>query len=236
MPGLCYRENDPISLETDLELRKTIITLNCTDSSAIAWWIAFGPHGPRALTPPGEWRSVFFLTFVGLGVSAVIFYAIQLLARPPPKTMTKEWQEATNEYLKVRLSRLSELLRLPESMTPMRKHADIHYSYRKRGSIPSTVSAAKVTVERAMYRANQHQRTKGVKSNTGTSLPPPVAHVSIEKGARKRGYQCGLIVIQGLCSIISHIVPYIQKHLCCRRSGPIVILLSSSSARDAIES
>ena len=27
---------------------------------------------------------------------------MRAFARPPPRTMTKEWQEATNEYLKVR--------------------------------------------------------------------------------------------------------------------------------------
>lgn len=28
------------------------------------------------------------------------FYAIRLGGRPSPKTMSKEWQEASNEYLK----------------------------------------------------------------------------------------------------------------------------------------
>jgi len=65
-----------------------------------AWWIAFGPHGPRALTPPGEWRSVFFLTAVGVAASAALFFGVHAFAKPAPKTMTKEWQEATNEYLK----------------------------------------------------------------------------------------------------------------------------------------
>jgi cytochrome c oxidase subunit 4 len=41
-------------------------------------------------------------TGLGLAVSAAIFLAIHSFSRPPPKTMTKEWQEATNEYLKVR--------------------------------------------------------------------------------------------------------------------------------------
>jgi cytochrome c oxidase subunit 4 len=35
-----------------------------------------------------------------VGVSFVTFYAIRLAGRPAPKTMTKEWQEASNEYLK----------------------------------------------------------------------------------------------------------------------------------------
>ncbi|EXJ91511.1 cytochrome c oxidase subunit 4 [Capronia epimyces CBS 606.96] len=65
-----------------------------------AWWIAFGPHGPRAETPPGEWTKVWLYTAAGVGISAVLFLLLQTSARPPPRTMTKEWQEATNEYLK----------------------------------------------------------------------------------------------------------------------------------------
>lgn len=66
-----------------------------------AWWIAFGPHGPRAQTPPGEWTKIWLYTFAGVGVSLVIYFAVHSFAKPPPRTMTKEWQEATNEYLKV---------------------------------------------------------------------------------------------------------------------------------------
>lgn len=33
--------------------------------------------------------------------SIAVFYAIHLFAKPQPKTMSKEWQEATNEYAKV---------------------------------------------------------------------------------------------------------------------------------------
>jgi len=37
-----------------------------------------------------------------VGVSGVIFAIIKYFSRGPPRTMTKEWQEATNEYMKVR--------------------------------------------------------------------------------------------------------------------------------------
>lgn len=75
-----------------------------TNSSCLtrtAYWIAFGPHGPRALPPPDEGKKVFLYTLAGLGVSVVIFAILRSFAKPPPHTMTKEWQEASNEYLKV---------------------------------------------------------------------------------------------------------------------------------------
>ncbi|KAL2010795.1 hypothetical protein VTN00DRAFT_3513 [Thermoascus crustaceus] len=65
-----------------------------------AYWIAFGPHGPRAEPPKGEGWKIFFKTMQLFVASVAIFYAIHLFARPQPRTMTKEWQEATNEYAK----------------------------------------------------------------------------------------------------------------------------------------
>jgi len=65
-----------------------------------AYWIAFGPHGPRAEAPAGENWKVFRYTMYGVIASGALFYATRLFAGPPPKTMTREWQEATNEYLK----------------------------------------------------------------------------------------------------------------------------------------
>ncbi|THV76415.1 hypothetical protein D6C99_04615 [Aureobasidium pullulans] len=65
-----------------------------------AYWIAFGPHGPRAQTPPGEGKQVFWYTMGGLGVTAVLFFGIRAGARGSPPTMTKEYQEASDAYLK----------------------------------------------------------------------------------------------------------------------------------------
>lgn len=46
------------------------------------------------------------MAFIGLGVA--LFALTRLFANPQrPKTMTKEWQEATEEYLKVRSSHVS---------------------------------------------------------------------------------------------------------------------------------
>ncbi|KAK4165064.1 cytochrome c oxidase polypeptide 5, mitochondrial [Cladorrhinum sp. PSN259] len=69
-----------------------------------AYWIAFGPHGPRSLPPPGENKKVAVYTLIGLGVSFGIFATMRAFAKPAPSTMTKEWQEATNEYLKAQNS------------------------------------------------------------------------------------------------------------------------------------
>lgn len=67
----------------------------------LAYWIAFGPHGPRALDPPGEGWQVFRITMAAFAVSILIFFAIRLFARPAPGTMNAQYQEMTNEYLKV---------------------------------------------------------------------------------------------------------------------------------------
>ncbi|KAI4285720.1 MAG: hypothetical protein L6R38_000458 [Xanthoria sp. 2 TBL-2021] len=65
-----------------------------------AYWIAFGPHGPRSLPPPGEGKKIFWYTMLGLGVSGVLFLLIRTLSRPAPKTMNAQYQAMTNEYLK----------------------------------------------------------------------------------------------------------------------------------------
>jgi len=69
-----------------------------------AYWIAFGPHGPRSLPPPNEGKKVALYTALGVFASFVIFASMRAFAKPPPATMTKEWQEATNEYLKAQNS------------------------------------------------------------------------------------------------------------------------------------
>lgn len=66
-----------------------------------AYWIAFGPHGPRAEPPPDEGKRVALGTTIALVVSLIIFAGTRTFSRPAPKTMTKEWQEASNEYLKM---------------------------------------------------------------------------------------------------------------------------------------
>ena len=70
--------------------------------TVLAYWIAFGPHGPRKLPRPGENWEIFWWTMGGCGIAVVLFLVIRMFAGPAPRTMTKEWQEKTNEYLRVR--------------------------------------------------------------------------------------------------------------------------------------
>ncbi|KAF2878300.1 cytochrome c oxidase subunit IV-domain-containing protein [Massariosphaeria phaeospora] len=66
-----------------------------------AYYIAFGPHGPRRPPPPDEGRKVFFLSAALIAGSVLVFAFVRLFANPVrPRTMTKEWQEATEEYFK----------------------------------------------------------------------------------------------------------------------------------------
>jgi hypothetical protein len=83
----------------------------------IAYYVAFGPHGPRTpISPPGTVIKTLLGTLGLLGVSGILFFVIRAqgmlkqvpvafvpiltrsaLAAPPPPSLTKEWQEASNE-------------------------------------------------------------------------------------------------------------------------------------------
>jgi cytochrome c oxidase subunit 4 len=65
-----------------------------------AYFISFGPHGPRATPPPGQiWRMLKHTAIAVVG-SCIVLALIRTQAGPAPSSMNKEWQEATNEYLK----------------------------------------------------------------------------------------------------------------------------------------
>ncbi|KAI0086427.1 cytochrome c oxidase subunit IV-domain-containing protein [Irpex rosettiformis] len=68
------------------------------DEKKAAYYVAFGPHGPRApINPPGTTLkiAIWVTGFVGLGTA--LYVAARNLAQPPPKTISKEWEEASNE-------------------------------------------------------------------------------------------------------------------------------------------
>lgn len=64
-----------------------------------AYWIAFGPHGPRAADPPGTNARIAWGVALGVFTSVAIFGAIRLAAKPAPHTMTQEYQQESNELL-----------------------------------------------------------------------------------------------------------------------------------------
>ena len=60
------------------------------------------------------------MTMLGVGIAFIIFVLIRSQARPAPKTMNAQYQEMTNEYLKVYDAIVSMCLarffRLPEAL------------------------------------------------------------------------------------------------------------------------
>lgn len=64
-----------------------------------AWYISFGTWGPRKpMETPEESAQIYKGIFIGLGVAAGLF-ALYYANRNVPKTMNKEWQEKSDEYL-----------------------------------------------------------------------------------------------------------------------------------------
>lgn len=68
------------------------------DEKKASYYVAFGPHGPRApISKPGDNLKIFACVAALVGVTGVISALIRAGAPEAPKTMSKEWQEATNE-------------------------------------------------------------------------------------------------------------------------------------------
>ncbi|KDR69311.1 hypothetical protein GALMADRAFT_256153 [Galerina marginata CBS 339.88] len=68
------------------------------DEKKAAYYVAFGPHGPRTpSSQPGDTFKIAAATTLLVGAAGVLFYTLHHFAAPPPKTLTKEWQEASNE-------------------------------------------------------------------------------------------------------------------------------------------
>ncbi|KAL7664197.1 Uncharacterized protein ABC855_g3029 [[Candida] zeylanoides] len=66
-----------------------------------AYYISFGEWGPRRpLYQPGETTKIFWGVIGGLGIGLGLFAAIRQFAADPPITMNREWQTASDEYLK----------------------------------------------------------------------------------------------------------------------------------------
>ncbi|GHJ86173.1 hypothetical protein NliqN6_2575 [Naganishia liquefaciens] len=71
------------------------------DEKKASYYVAYGAHGPRApINTPGNSMRVLVGTALAIGTAFTIFSAFRATAPPPPKTLTKEWQEAQNAYAK----------------------------------------------------------------------------------------------------------------------------------------
>lgn len=75
-------------------------SISLTSLQLLAYYVSFGPHGPRTLPPKGEWKKVLLYTIGGCSIVGFLWPLRDLGARPAPRTMTKEWQEKSNEYLR----------------------------------------------------------------------------------------------------------------------------------------
>ncbi|KAG0350862.1 Cytochrome c oxidase subunit 5A [Podila minutissima] len=64
-----------------------------------AYWVAFGPHGARTpLTGPNHSLKVVAGTAGVVAAAGALFLWIRSKGGEKPVTLTKEWQEASNEY------------------------------------------------------------------------------------------------------------------------------------------
>jgi len=80
------------------ELQKRDWKTLSLDEKKAAYYVAFGPHGPRAdLHPTGSIPKLILAILVGVSAGGALYLTSRAFAPPPPKTMTKEWQEASNE-------------------------------------------------------------------------------------------------------------------------------------------
>ncbi|KAI0729888.1 COX4, subunit IV of cytochrome c oxidase [Fomitopsis betulina] len=68
------------------------------DEKKAAYYVAFGPHGPRRpINPPGTTLKVTLGAVAGIAAAGVLFATAKSFSPPPPKTISKEWEEAANE-------------------------------------------------------------------------------------------------------------------------------------------
>lgn len=82
-----------------------------------------------------------------VAASVVLFVIIRQFARPPPKTMTKEWQEAGEQYLKV------------HHVYPLAMTAPFMLTaFRNKKSSPSRVFPRRIGKAISLSRARQRRR------------------------------------------------------------------------------
>ncbi|KAK0463527.1 COX4, subunit IV of cytochrome c oxidase [Desarmillaria tabescens] len=96
---------DTISIEEKAALRSQLAEIQKKDWKQLsieekkaAYFVSFGPHGHRAPAgKPGDNLKIAASVAGLLGVSYLLMLGVKAIAPAPPKTITKEWQEASNE-------------------------------------------------------------------------------------------------------------------------------------------
>ncbi|GAA6030510.1 hypothetical protein JCM8097_006181 [Rhodosporidiobolus ruineniae] len=69
------------------------------DEKKAAYYVAFGPHGPREPIQADAGKTVAGVA-AAIAVGSVLFYLIRLGGSETPKTISREHQEAANERLR----------------------------------------------------------------------------------------------------------------------------------------
>ncbi|BGP04078.1 Cytochrome c oxidase subunit 5B, mitochondrial [Rhodotorula toruloides] len=69
------------------------------DEKKAAYYVAFGPHGPRAPLEVNTGKTIGGV-IAALGAASVLFYLMRKNAQETPKTLSKEWQEESNARLR----------------------------------------------------------------------------------------------------------------------------------------
>ncbi|GAA6064420.1 hypothetical protein JCM10212_001195 [Sporobolomyces blumeae] len=69
------------------------------DEKKAAYYVAFGPHGPREPIKAEAGKTIAGVA-AAVAVGGVLFFLLRKGGAETPKTVSKEWQEASNEMLK----------------------------------------------------------------------------------------------------------------------------------------
>ncbi|CAG8442001.1 15258_t:CDS:2 [Acaulospora colombiana] len=98
--SLSTDEQNSLSRQLE-EIQKQDWNKITVEEKKAAYYISFGPHGPREpLTKPGHVSKVIAGIGIIVAISTGIFYLTRASVSERPVTLTKEWQEATNEKLR----------------------------------------------------------------------------------------------------------------------------------------
>ncbi|KAG9291159.1 hypothetical protein G9A89_013031 [Geosiphon pyriformis] len=98
--SLSSQEQQTLTKELE-ELQKQDWHQLSVDQKKAAYYVAFGPHGPRKPLHGSNHGIKVSIGVIGCLLAGVgLFYYIESLVPEKPRTLTREWEEATNERLR----------------------------------------------------------------------------------------------------------------------------------------